>query len=374
MAGETVTIIAVGDLRPDRDDPESILAPNAHVLREADIAFGQLETNFSERGTPHIGRGAPRRAHPKNVSALTYAGFDVISFASNHALDFGYDAFFDTIDLLRKNGIDIVGVGKDLEEASKPAILERKGTKVAFLAYNSILMGWLRGYAADTDRPGCNPLRAYTFYEPVGYGYQPGTPGKAITFAYPEDKARMIEDIKRARAAADVVVVSQHAGVLHVHAVIAMYQKEIAYAAIDAGADIVLQHHAHLLKGIETYKGKPIFYGLGNFAFESGSAGREKRWWSEIEEYYGLQVEPGWELYPMRPEARKTLAAKFLISDNRLKKVTYIPCYVNQQAQSEILTRSDKRSAEVYDYVEELSRSQGLNVQFRWDGNEVAVV
>src|SRR3990170_4788547 len=172
MAKNTITILAVGDLSPDRDDHESIFALNVHVLREADITSGQLETTFSERGSPLIGRGVHKRSHPKNVSALSYAGFDVISFASNHALDFGYDAFFDTIDLLRKHGIEVVGVGNNLEVARKPVILERKGTRVAFLAYNSITMALLRGYAADIDRPGCNPLRAYTFYEPIGFAYQ----------------------------------------------------------------------------------------------------------------------------------------------------------------------------------------------------------
>ncbi len=373
MDEETIKIVAVGDLSPDRDGPESIFDPNAHILREADIAFGQLETPFSERGSPQVGRGAHKIAHPKNVSALSNAGFDVISFASNHALDFGYDAFFDTIDLLRKSDIEVVGVGNNFEEARKPVILERKGIRVAFLAYNSITMAWLRGYAADIDRAGCNPLRAYTFYEPIVFGYQPGTPGKAITFAYPEDKENMIEDIKRAKAKADIVVVSQHAGVVYVHAVIAMYQKEIAYTAIDAGADIVLQHHAHMLKGIETYKGKAIFYGLGNFAFETMTPRRETRWRQEVSDYYGVKVEPGWEGYPMPVESRKTLAVKILISDKKVQKVTYIPCYINQQAQAEILARSDKRSEEVYQYVEELSRSEGLNIQFHWEGDEVLV-
>lgn len=374
MTAEDVKIVAVGDLRPLRDDPESLFAPGVHLLKGADIAFGQLEAPYSEKGTPHIGRGVPRRGSSKNLSALASAGFDVISFAGNHALDYGYEAFFDTIDGLKKVGIDVVGVGKDLEEARKPVILERKGARIAFLAYNSILMGSLKGYAADADRPGCSPLRAYTFYEPIGHDYQPGAPGKAITFAYPEDKERMIEDIKKVRALADVVVVSQHAGLVHVHALLAMYQKEIAHAAVDAGADIILHHHAHLLKGIETYNGKPIFYGLGNFAFEAGPKGRDKSFWRVIEEHYGMQVEPGWERYPMRPEARKTFAVAITVSHKKVAKVTYVPCYINQQAQAEILTRGDKRSEEVYEYVKDISYGQGLKVEFRWDGDEVVIV
>ncbi len=235
MAQDTLTIIAVGDLRPGREKPDSIFEPNAHILKAADITIGQLEAPYSTRGSVHIGRGAARRMDPKNIPALARAGFDVISFASNHALDYGYDAYHDTIQYLKDAGLAVVGVGENLAEARKPVIIEKKGTKVAVLAYNSITMGVLRGYTADVDRPGCNPLRAYTTYEPIGYGYQPGTPAKAITFAYPEDKERMIEDIKAAKSAADIVIVWHHAGVIYVPAVVADYQKETAHAAIDAG-------------------------------------------------------------------------------------------------------------------------------------------
>ncbi len=373
MTQGTITIVAVGDLRPDRENPESIFAFNAHMLREADIAFGQLEAPYSERGTPFIGRAAARRCHPKNIAALTFAGFDVVSFAGNHALDFGYEAFFDTIDVVRKSGIEVAGVGNNLEEARKPVILERKGTKVAFLAYNSVTMDWLRGYAADTDKAGCNSIRAYTMYEPVSFAYQPGCPARPVTFAYPEDKERMIEDITKAKALADVVVVSHHAGIERVHAMIADYQKEIAHAAIDAGADIVVQHHAHMLKGIESYKGKIIFYGLGNFAFEGVVRKGYSKFWQEMEEFYGAKVEPGWESYPMAPEARKTFAVKISISDKKIQRVSYIPCYTNKQVQAEILTRADSRSDEVFQYVEELSYGQKLKVQFKWDGDEVVI-
>ncbi|MFC2042001.1 CapA family protein [Chloroflexota bacterium] len=215
-------------------------------------------------------------------------------------------------------------------------------------------------------------MRVHTLYEPVGYGYQPGTPGKPITFAYPEDKERMVEDIKCARALADVVIVWQHAGVVHVHAMIAMYQKEIAYLAIDAGADIVFQHHAHMLKGIETYKGKTIFYGLGNFAFEQEPF-LEKRERREVEEYYGITIEPGWEAYPFPEESRNTIAVRCIISDKKMQKVTYLPGYINRNAQTEILSRKDERGEKVYQYIEEISQHEKLNSKFRWDGDEVAI-
>src|SRR3990172_3204791 len=87
----------------------------------------------------------------------------------------------------------------------------------------------------------------------------------------------MEEDIKKLRPQVDVFIMSHHAGVHFVPATIAMYQKEAAYAAIDAGADLVIQHHAHVLKGVEMYNGKAIFYGLGNFAVEKPLLSRKRR-------------------------------------------------------------------------------------------------
>ena len=166
-----ILLYGVGDLRPSRDDPESIFAEAAPTLKEADILFGQLETNFSERGTPQMHMLPGARTHPRNITALTYAGFDVVSYASNHHLDWGEEALLDTLDVLRQNRIAVVGVGKNIDEARKPAIIERNGTKVAFLAYCSVLP---KGYEAGPNKSGCAPMRASTAFEPVDW--QPGTP------------------------------------------------------------------------------------------------------------------------------------------------------------------------------------------------------
>ena len=106
-------------------------------------------------------------------------------------------------------------------------------------------------------------MRASTFYEQVDW--QPGTPPRIVTLANKDDLAAMVEDIKKVRPLVDVLIMSIHWGVHHVPAVIAMYQKEVGHAAIDAGVDIILGHHAHILKAVEVYKGKVIFYSIGNF-------------------------------------------------------------------------------------------------------------
>ena len=261
LSTQDITLYAVGDVGPERPDPGSIFRHVTDVIREGDVTFAQLEVNLSKRGAGGIKENA---RDPRIAGAIKKAGFKVVSFASNHSLDAGVDAFYDTLDNLAKENLKVIGAGRNIEEARRPAIIESKGTRVAFLGYNSILK---EGYWADEKRPGCAPLRAYTLYEQM-VPSQPGTPARVHTFPYRDDLEAMKEDVRKVRRQADVVVVSMHCGVHMTPAVIAEYQRDIAHAAIDAGADLVLHHHAHILKGIEVYSGKVIFYSLCNFALE----------------------------------------------------------------------------------------------------------
>ena len=142
------------------------------TLASGDIRFGQCERVYSERGSLQIHSGGGHsRCKPHMASVFTDCGFDVVSVASNHAMDWGGDALLDTISLLRDKGIAAVGGGRNLEEARRPAILERAGVKVAFLAYCSILR---EGYAAGPKKTGVAPLRAHTYYR--SFDYQAGVP------------------------------------------------------------------------------------------------------------------------------------------------------------------------------------------------------
>ena len=373
---DVITLLGVGDISPNRDDPPSIFRHCGDVFRTADIVFGQMEAALSDRGTPGFTPGVPSKLAAKNISALTEkgAGFDVMSFASNHAVDYGYDAFFDTLDALKSNNIAVTGAGRNIAEARTPVILERNGTKVGFLAYLSIVFP---GLIAEEDTPGCVPLRASHYYKQMDF--QPGTPPLIVTELFPEDKNAMEEDIRKLRPQVDVLVVSTHAGVHFVPATVAMYQKEAAYLAIDTGADLVLQHHAHILKGIEVYNGKAIFYGLGNFALEHSKTPAAKKktggtgYRNVLGQFYRIKPIPGWETYHYLPDARMTMIAKAYIQDNKIRKVCYIPTYVNPQSEPEVVTRKDPRAQEVFDYVNRISEAQELNVGFSWDGDEVLV-
>ncbi|HWA19601.1 MAG TPA: CapA family protein [Devosia sp.] len=367
-----LSFIAVGDVAPQlHDNGDHLFTFTAPTLNASDFVLAQLETSYSERGTRQLGGfrwRLPRRPPLGNITSMRKAGINIISFASNHALDYGEESFFDTIDNLKKADIGVVGVGKDLAEARTPLIVEKNGVRVAVLAYNSILP---QGYDAAKDRPGCNPIKVSTYYEQVDW--QPGTPPKIVTIPDEADFERLKEDVRLARAKADVVVVSQHCGVHLVPDVLAQYQKTIAHAAVDEGADLVVQHHSHSAAGIEVYKGKAIFYGLGVFAHESVRGLLDDSVVKEHHEQYGLHIDEEWKLFPFPPESRKTLIVRASIDDKKVARVVFLPCLINQKVQAEILGKADPRSQDVVGYFETLTKDQGFKTKFTWEGDEVVV-
>lgn len=377
MANKTdkeIVLLGAGDIGPERADPGSIFRHVKDTISRSDVAFVQLEVNLSRR--PSAGELAHENARdPRIAAAMKETGFNVVSFASNHVLDSGLNAFLDTIDNLKEQKLGVIGVGHNIAEARTPAIIERKGTHLAFLGYNSILKP---GYWAEGERPGCAPLRGWTFYEPMD-PHQPGLPPRIHTFPYRDDLAAMEEDIWKAKAQADLVIVSMHCGLHFMPAAIAEYQRDLAHAAIDAGAGLILQHHAHILKGIEVYKGKAIFYSLSNFALEVSFMTPEFVTSPQfLEERRALN--PAWKppypeypKFPFPTDSRKTLIAKCIISGKEIKRVSFLPVIINRQAEPEILSSTDKRFGEMVVYMTDITRDQGLDTRFTIEGDEVVI-
>jgi hypothetical protein len=362
MKKGAISLLALGDILIDRENPESIFQYVADVTRAADITFANAEQGFCKNGEP-----SPIHASysdPRNIPALLYAGIDVLSLANNHTLDWGTDGLLDSLDRLKTAGLPVVGAGKDLSRARQPVILERKGTKVGFLAYSCTGPD---GYEAEEDKPGYAPVRIWTIYEKLDY--QPATPPRIVSFPYKDDLSAMVEDIKKLKTQVDVVIISFHWGQHILPRVIPMYCFEVGHAAIDAGADLILGGHTHILKGIEMYKGKVIFYSLNNFACElgPGTLGLKvnTRNTKKIRQIYGSSSH--------HPEAKATLIAKALIEKGELKQVSYIPCYINKGEEPMIVTQKDLKGQEVFNYIEDISKSEGLPVNFSWDGDEVLI-
>ncbi len=357
-------VLAAGDIAPDRSDPDSCFAASADLLRGAEIVFGQLETSFAASGTR-----LPQARHavlssPACAAALARAGFHVVSMAGNHCLDWGSEALLETIGHLEKAGISVVGAGRDLAAARRPVVrVMRDGTRVAFLAYCSILP---MGYWAEERRAGCAPLRAHTVYEMVEHD-QPGTPARVQTFPHRDDLAAMVADIRAARALADVVIVSQHWGIHFVRAVLADYQRDVARAAIEAGADAVLGHHAHILKGVEILQGKPVFYSLCNFATDLRMTPEHaaRRSFREIQ-----VLAEGWEpdfdsLYNFPPASRRSMLVRFEIAGGRIRETACLPLWIDRDAVPRPLDPGDARFHDVVEYLRAVSAEAGFDTGFQ---------
>lgn len=369
MKKEKITLLGVGDIVIDREKPETIFQHTAPTLREADIAYGNCDQTYSDLG--YLIRGHGTNSESKNFPALLYAGFDVISLANNHTLDWGEENLLDTLDRFQKAGLPYIGAGKNIMEARKPVILERKGTRVGFLAYSCVIP---KDFEATENKPGLSGIHVKTIYEQIDY--QPGTPPKIITITNPDDLAAMVADIKQLKTQADVVVIAIHWGIHIVPRVIPMYCFEIGHAAIEAGADLILGTHPHILKGVEMYKGKAIFYSTCNFAAEIGPATRRNPGGDEVDhmlERYGCKPDPECPTYLSPPESRATLIVKAVIEDGRIQRLSYIPCYVNRNAEPEIVGQKDDRGQKVYNYLTDISQSERLSVHFSWDGDEVLI-
>ncbi|MGI5219114.1 CapA family protein [Nocardia sp. CA-290969] len=365
----TAVVLAVGDIGPDRDDAGELFEPTRELLRAADITFGQLEFVLAESGerlpqVRHTVKGDPAAAR-----ALADSGFDVISFAGNHCMDFGARAMLETITNLRAAHLHPVGVGANIDEARQPAVLPASGGEVSVLSYSSILP---HSFWATENRPGCAPMRAFTVYEQVEHD-QPGTPARIHTFAHRDDLAALRADIARQKSAGRFVIASFHWGIHFIPAEIADYQRDVARAAVDAGADIVIGHHSHILKGIEIYKGVPIFYSLANFAMDTRITPEHvaSKSFQEI-----LALNPEWvpnyeSTFNFPPDSRKTIIAKFVITNGRLTDYGFFPGWINDNSQTEQIAPSDPRFADVVDYMTTVTRQAGLSTEFRTDGDFV---
>ncbi|MBC8079899.1 MAG: CapA family protein [Gorillibacterium sp.] len=254
---ERVQMTFVGDILLG-STVESLLASNGYdypykqvlsYLQRPDLTIADLETSITTGGTKQV-KEYVFRSSPLVLPAFQAAGFDLVNLANNHSMDYGPDGLLDTFTHLEKQGIPYVGAGRNTEEAFSPVILEKKGMKIAFLGFTRVIpeQSWKAGVSS---------------------------PGLADTYNYTVP----VEAIQKAAKQADLVVVISHWGVER-NDLPEAYQKDLAKRYIDAGADLIVASHPHVLQGFESYKGKWIAYSLGNFIFTTNNI--PKTWDSMI--------------------------------------------------------------------------------------------
>jgi poly-gamma-glutamate capsule biosynthesis protein CapA/YwtB (metallophosphatase superfamily) len=207
----------------------------ARLIASADVAFANLEYPITIKGIRYTDKEYTFRGDPESLSAIRKAGFDLLSLANNHIMDYGEKGLRDTIRQCRKNRLVFAGAGADLASASRLAVIKRCGVRYGLLAYS---LTFPEEFWATSDKPGT---------------------------AHP-DWAQVGQDIREARQEVDILMVSFHWGE-ELKSEPKKYQIDFAHHAINAGADIVLGHHPHIPQPIEIFKGKPIFYSLGNYSF-----------------------------------------------------------------------------------------------------------
>ena len=250
---QSVQIAVVGDIMMDKyianyiaehgvDYPWSQVQ---HVLQNATIAMANLETSISTRGKSTKVERFGFRSHPDTLQGVVNAGFDVVTTANNHILDYGLQAHIDTLHHLETYDLLHTGSGRDIAEAEAPAIVNQNGQKICITGYSQIIPK--QHWQATEQRQGL----------------------ASIT---PPHQKRAFANVAKLKSTnlCDLVLVNIHWGYEYKDYP-SKAQKQLAHSLIDHGADAIIGHHPHVLQGIEVYKEKPILYSLGNFVFLLGS-------------------------------------------------------------------------------------------------------
>jgi poly-gamma-glutamate synthesis protein (capsule biosynthesis protein) len=214
-----------------------------HAYLNADIQVADMESPVTTIGTQQL-KEYTYQSTPKALPAFRKAGFDVVTLANNHSMDYGVAGLLDTMRNLTNNGIKYTGAGRTADEAYAPVVVKRKGVKIAFVGLSHVVpnASWK---AQNKSTPFPN-----------------GVTGVAHLY----DMPAALHAVKRAKQVADLVVVLPHWGVERVMTPNAT-QTMMAHALIDAGADLIVGAHPHVAQSIEQYKGKWIAYSVGNFLF-----------------------------------------------------------------------------------------------------------
>lgn len=282
------TLLFTGNIVPARcvqaeidatGDTDYIYAEVKEIISQADIAVGVFNATMSDYPS-HTGC-APTYvlvSSPDNADALARAGFDVMSVATNHIKDCGKPdcgdrAFFDTLDNLRRVGILSVGAGKNELEALQPVVISVHGVRFGFVSLGQLQQG---GVFATSEKAGIAELNSKNIREAIA----------------------------AARKMADVVIFMPHWGPEEVSAP-NWIQRNLAHEIVEAGADVVVGNHTHLVQGFQEISGVPVFYGLGNFVFDQWQRDHQQAVMLKIT-FQGSQYQ-GYEFIPTRVEKNGTV-------------------------------------------------------------------
>lgn len=233
----------------------AVLQSIAPIVSKADVAYANLEIPWTDAKTPTVRKSAAEvkaktqfilKADPRHAPLVAKTGFDAVSLGNNHAMDYRTNGITQMLGLLKDQGIERSGAGKDWADARQTAVVKVGDLKIGFVSFLA--------FSAPGSMKKCTPATGKT----------PGVATLTITDV-PEKKARamLAGIVRKAKAECDFVVLCLHWGVER-QPQPAAYQVRLGRMLIDAGADMVLGAHPHVLEPGELYRGKPIVYSLGN--------------------------------------------------------------------------------------------------------------
>lgn len=417
------TFIATGDAFITRRLPENGydgFEEVQKIIKDHDVRFNNLEiTVHREEGYPSaVSGGTWAMTQPEVLHDLQKFGFNIFNTATNHTCDYSHGGVLATIKYLREAGAVFAGSGKDLSEAAAPAYLETKNARVAMIAVCSTFdKSAIAGNQSLNlvGRPGLNPLRYSKVFhiekeyfdvlsavaqaanvnaemnEEIRTGYEQPLPedrlyfdglnficdtqNKKVTKPLQKDMDRIIASIHEARRQADYVLVSFHG---HEFAgedttLPADFMIEFSHACIDAGADAILGHGPHELRGIEIYKGKVIFYSLGNFIFQTETVCVQPADACEnnklphdtpVGAYMDHRSKNGTRGYVIQPNIWFSVMAGFTAEDGKITEVQLYPVTLNMD-----LPRGRRgwpcllKDNSVLEYLQKLSEPFGTKLE-----------
>ena len=381
--GKKLTFLAAGELILGMDQ-EKCKEPNYYVeeikdlFESSDLVLAHLENPHTDRPPP--GSNAITEVPPmRNIVCIKHAGIDAVSFACNASNMAGANGIIDTTDWLTENGIGYVGVGRNIDEARKPLIMERDGVKFGFLSVDCVSTA---RSAAGINRPGAAYVDILTYHHSASF---PGS--KPRTFTYPErwSMEAFRQDIRALRPLCDVLVTSIHQG-LGFDTEITDYEYEMVMQAVDNGADVVIANHSHVVKAMQFYKGKPIFHSTGNLVcvfpwqvhsmFRGGEPetmlGKSKlrpRATGSGRSNIDLETHPN---YPF--PSREGIIGKLIIDADtkKVEEVRILPVFMNTEG-APIIHGNDAEGQMVFNTMVKTTAEADLNAKYKWDGDEIVV-
>lgn len=419
------TFIAAGDAFITRRFPEGGyegFGPVRDCICRHDVKFVNLEMTFHEQeGYPAAFSGGTwAMADPRTLDDMRSYGFNLYNTANNHSCDYSHGGVLATIKYLKDRDMVFAGTGKDLGSASKPCYLETRASRVAMIGVCATFheSGMAGGQSADmAGRPGLNPLRFETIYHVSpgnydkvsglaavtkinataehsvknGYSNPPaeGTmPFGKYTFVLDEkdwiesrpletDMVRIEGEIREAAKQADVVLVSFHAHETDAGdtTVPSMFLETFSRRCVDAGAHGVIGHGPHELRGIEIYKGRPIFYSLGNFLFETETVelqpydaylNKQMPLDMKVGAYMDARSKNGTAGYGVLPEIWEAVLAGWTMEEGEVTQIQLYPIDLGmgrKRSQKGVPVMSGNER--VLEYLAGLSRPYGTEIEIR---------